>query len=49
MVLKKPYRGKGVIKATVHPGKEVIVLFLIKSQSLPHSVTLPTPKMFNLV
>ena len=48
-VLKKPYKGKGVIKTSVAPGKELIILFHIKSQNLPQSVSLPNPKIYNLV
>jgi hypothetical protein len=48
-LLKKPYRGKGVIKTSVEAGKELIVLFRIKSQNFPTSISLPTPKLYNLV
>jgi hypothetical protein len=48
-VLKKPYRGQGVIKTSVEAGKELIVLFRLKSQNYPTSLTLPTPKIYNLL
>ena len=46
--LKKPYKGQGVIKTMVEPGKELIVLFRMKAHSYPTSITLPTPKIYNL-
>ena len=48
-MLKKPYRGRGVIKTSVEAGKELIVLFKLKSQTYPASITLPAPKIYNLV
>ena len=48
-VLKKPYKGRGIIKTSVSPGNELIILFHIKSQSLPQTVTLPNPKIYNLI
>ena len=48
LMLKKPYKGQGVIKTMVEPGKELIVLFRMKAYSYPASITLPTPKIYNL-
>ena len=47
--LKKPYRGRGVIKTSVEAGKELIIVFKIQSQNYPSAISLPAPKVYNLV
>ena len=49
LVLKKPYKGQGNIKTMVEPGKELIILYRLKSQNYPTNMSLPNPKIYNLV
>lgn len=49
LVLKRPYKGQGNIKTMVEPGKELIILYRLKSQNYPSNMTLPNPKIYNLV
>lgn len=49
LILKKPYKGQGTIKTMVEPGKELIILYRMKSQNYPSNLTLPNPKIYNLV
>lgn len=46
--LLPPYKGKGTLKLTVEPGKEVIVMFKMIPGDFSPSFSLPVPKMFFL-
>jgi hypothetical protein len=49
LTLEKPYRGSGIIKTFVESGKELIVLFRINAQTIPGAISLPYPKIYNLI
>jgi hypothetical protein len=46
--LFSPYKGKGVFKLTVEPGKELIVLFRVIPGNYGGAWNLPMPKIFFL-
>lgn len=49
VILKKPYRGRGLIRSSIEPGEEWILIFRVRGQKLPAYLPLPTPKIYNLL
>lgn len=47
LTLKRPQKGKGAIREIVEPGKDFIMMFRMKENNFPKSMTLPTPKITN--